>query len=194
MKRLLSSRPPLEHLQYDYHCAENIRFDRSHYLDISVLCSALEQVSSTLESLTISVGFESDADGIDCYANGPFKGSCSLHAQGWPRLKYVNMPFVMLVGWKCDSAPISKGLEQLLPSSIEKLCLTDELAGWVTYEWEGSDWVESLRLMLDTRAIRDLREISLKIGTIRNAAGWEGDDTEKFMSLCRQHEVVGSVE
>lgn len=74
------------------------------------------------------------------------KGRLYAEREGvFPVLDRVEMPFVMLVGWERGAG---KRLVEMLSRSIRELCLRDDMADWVEYEWEPCDVVGQVKELL----------------------------------------------
>jgi hypothetical protein len=60
------------------------------------------------------------------------KGSISC-LQLFPSIKSLSIPVPMLLGWYPEQA---QSLSSLLPESLERLCLGDEMSDWALYKWD----------------------------------------------------------
>lgn len=97
LDQLLSVKPPLKELLYDYFCAENLSINTDYFFDMENLSYALSYVQTTLESLTLSIELQPQAYNFfhsdrDCLKASPG----SFHR--YPRLTSIEVPFVMLNG------------------------------------------------------------------------------------------------
>ena len=159
-------------LWYDYNCSQAIRLKKNHLYNIDTLLSAVEYVRSTLEYLTISVYFNQfDVDVFDFYTTGPLQGSWSSMEDDWPRLKAVQIPFVMLVGWECDEEAILDVLGRKFSPALQKLGLTDDLGDWSIYQWDRGDIIAIIRYLLETGTMKDLQKMDLRVWTLREEGG-----------------------
>ncbi len=184
MGGLLRAMPRLKSLEYHSHYDVDSggRPGRSHqeYFDCEKLDNSLIHVTSTLESLVISIRFSSLQSGV---ALGGFRGmkSRSISLRHVVKLEALEIPILLLFGWESDSQII---MSDLLPSGLQKLCLTDDL-----YELDESDWTdEKLLELIETyleqcsRSHSTMSTLDLKL--TRTSASWCAGPRTKLKTLC----------
>lgn len=193
LEHILSSKPPLKELLYNYSAAEE---SEGEFFNLSTLSHALNHVRATLESLKLEIEFLSDSDQVPIYSNGPFTGTlASFHH--FPRLADLETPFVMLTGWH-HIPRHTHTLLSLLPRSLRRLCLTDDLAGWENYDWkQPGEWLECLQHLLAERKTvqgegpSGLEKVQLKFQI--QEPRWNDAHKAEFESLCISYGVEGVV-
>ncbi len=184
LERILSSKPPLKELLYNYSAAEE---SEGEYFNLSTLSRALKYVYTTLESLTLEIEFQPDSDEVPVYSNGPFTGTIdSFHH--FPHLTHLEIPFAMLTGWH-HIPRHTRTLSSLLPHSLRYLCLTDDLADWENYNWDRpKDWLERLHDLL-AGGLLGLEKVQLNL-QIRGPR-WSDDHKAELEILCVRYGVEG---
>lgn len=188
LERILSSKPPLKELLYNYSAAEEFE---GGYFNLSTLSRALTHVCTTLGSLTLGIEFDSDL--VPAYSNGPFTGTLdSFHH--FPHLTRLEIPFVMLTGWH-HIPRHTRTFSSLLPHSLRHLCLTDDLAGWESFNWNPpSEWLERVQELLAEKAVargEGLWGLEKVQFNLQMGPRWSDDYKAEFESLCVRYGVEG---
>jgi hypothetical protein len=114
LAKLLSYSPALKTLDYEYWTTHE------DSLDCGSLNAAFDVVKSTLEHLR----FVSQMKSPTVYEDSLVSGMCSFH--DFPVLSSLQLPPAVLLGCRPFSAP---RLEESIPSSMKKLCFTDDFFG-----------------------------------------------------------------
>jgi len=191
LEHILSSKPPLKELHYNYSAAEESEGD---FFNLSIISRALKYVYTTLKSLTLEIEFQSDSDEVPVYSIGPFTGTIdSFHH--FPHLTHLEIPFAMLTGWH-HIPRNTRTLSSLLPQSLRHLCLTDDLADWENYNWDRPrEWLERLQDLLaggevaQGGGLSGLEKVQLNLQT--RGPTWSDDHKAEFESLCVRYGVEG---
>lgn len=193
LKQLLASKPPLKKLVYNYLCDEAVSLDRGYYFSLPTLSLALSYVQPTIESLTVCVEhLTPDVDTYICYERGYLDGSLApfLH---FPRLKYLEVPMIVLTGWEVVPRTI-RPLAEMLPKSIQHLCLTDWLSDWHSCDWEVHHWLERLSDYLAVRKesrsqiAPDLHTVEVQMEHEEDFE-WDDNGKEEFKKLGEYYAV-----
>ena len=179
---LLATSPPLQTLVYFYQTPQGAH---SQIIDVASLSQAIASVSSTLETLTVSV--EIDQEIVDNWPENYPSGLCNGYLEGLEqckRLTCVDLSLLMLAEWhkRGDQRPqlvsrLPNGLVRLqlrevgLGSSDTDICATDIVRwvkGWVEAKQMGAfpAW-GSLQLERDDTWIM-----------------WEEDDVANLVTSC----------
>ena len=190
LEGLLSSKPPLRNLVYNYYCAEDVSYSKGYYFNLDTVSLALSHVKSTLQSLTIFFEHQApDADDYPCYANGLFVGTLAPFSC-FPHLEYLEIAFVMLIGWEVVPHDV-RPLAEMLPQSLRHLCLTDNLADWVSCDWEPKHVLERLcDLLAANKESKSQIARSLEAVEIRRRSvtfEWEEEEEIEFDKLSEQY-------
>lgn len=184
---LLSASPNLHTLRYDYAC--NIDPPRKSMgdvlFDFAKLGRALGQVQTTLTQLSLSIDFYSHTcgDPSNRIDNWSLKNRLG-DLQGFVHLQALSIPFVILFGLAQTPWSVEK-LDGLLPRSIRRLCLKDDLSSWDDYEWSPAACLERLEDFLTDRkgTAPQLERLDLEL---RESHVWDwGEDMEAGLrDLC----------
>ena len=185
LDQLLSIKPPLKELLYDYCCAVNITANREYFFDTDILSHALNHVQDTLESLTLSIDLRGKKYEFFYTGRGCIKGSpISFHQ--FSRLTFIEVPFVLLFGW--DRITLHEcRLSSLLPRSVKDLCLTGDMEDSSVYEWEPDDWLQRVQgLLSDWEVVSAEKATSLQLLEMkRENLRWEEEDRINFENMCQ---------
>ena len=193
LERILSFKPPLKRLLYKYSAAVEAE---GEFFNLSTLSRALNHVRATLESLTLGIEFQTDTDRVPDYSDGPFTGTlASFH--DFPRLTYLEIPFVMLTGWR-HIPRHARMFSSLLPPSLRYLCLTDDLISWENCNLERpEEWLDRLQdLLAERQAVQGGEPSGLEKVRLKFQAGgrnWKDEHKAEFKSLCMRYGVKGVV-
>ncbi|KAI4189590.1 MAG: hypothetical protein LQ346_005090 [Caloplaca aetnensis] len=153
LRKLLHATPNLRKLEYDYQCnfESPLTPVECPVLDCHKLRGVLDEVSASIESLILSVGFFADED-WDHQQNVDYgdvllwgtSGSLGSMTE-FLKLRYLKAPLVMLVG---VLPPTTSLLEHQLPEGLREFCCSNELCKCYNFEWEDSDtWRQMLPLI-----------------------------------------------
>lgn len=150
LELLLRSCSSLQSLTWKRLCDCN--YDESCVVDLNVLWEALEHVKETLENLTLDYEFYTST-AIDIGNPGPWQLVGRLNLIRMNRLKTVDVPAAVLLGWKIDEM---REFVDILPVALEHLTLSDE-----TVEMTDNEFAEQPSTALDNlmRYIRGLRSL-----------------------------------
>lgn len=177
--QLLAATPNLKILE----CPLAYDVEIDEYCHCAKLGSALEQIETTVESLTISVDFWSSGEKDETW--GLYPGVVGLigSMKGYAHLKYVHplryhcgvqllfsckdhrhleMPLVVLLGWYPDGAP---WLWDVLPQRLETFCCRDDLTIFETYKWTREEMLEEFTDYLSGACL--LKEVALRLLDVR---------------------------
>ena len=155
---------PSQDKELDYNCCS----PQPPLKQQGVLLEGLMSVKDTVENLSISLelcpfwwpavwgAIERD-NGTPQESFKPFKGILMQ----FPLLKTAELPAAMLFGWTCADAP---ALSEVLPPTLQKLAIRDNLFRTEDYEWETDrvgeaiqnfiPFAQSVTPMLNTITIR----------------------------------------
>ncbi len=192
LERILSTKPPLKELLYDYSCMEETGHHYGYFFDLGTLSRALNHVHTTLESLITRIAFEADADEFPVYSNGCFKGSLDSFYH-FARLSHLQIPFVMLSDWHRALYQNTRGLPSRLPHSIRQLCLNDDMGGWEYYARAPRTWIDLVHDLLDEHEVSQgeiglgLQRVALSLD--RSAEHWGKEDEAQFENICKRYGV-----
>ena len=138
LRTLLLACPNLKEFEYQHCCdMESVTTTplECRILDCVGLKEALRSVENSLESLILSVLFYAtqiyDSQGGDNIEYGIYGFLGDLN--NFNKLKYLEAPLVMLVGYKPLSSSV---LTHNLPASLCELCCSNELVEWHIFEWK----------------------------------------------------------
>lgn len=184
--QLLASKPPLNKLVYDYRCDEDVNPYDGYCLNLSTISLALSHIQSTLEQLTIKLDSTTPYAGdYRCYREDGFFTEL-LAPLTFSCLKFLDIPFLMLTGWKVVPRYI-RPFADLLPTSIVHLCLNDDLIGWAGCEWEIRHCLEHLEDLFAAKGMSDgckmpgLRTVEVHRESL--AVEWESAEEATFHNL-----------
>ncbi|KAE9565913.1 hypothetical protein CGMCC3_g17909 [Colletotrichum fructicola] len=134
MDRLIRACPNLEVLRWEH--VIDAEYARS-WLDLDALRASLETLKHSLEYLSFSVTLWTST-AIDCGERGPWGIRGTLASlRGFVRLKRVTISLPVLLGWRTGN---SARLADVLPASIERVTITNELFFWWHCRWDDSKW------------------------------------------------------
>ena len=186
LEALLSRKPPLRKLEYHYRFGDFLLFDESYHIDLAILSRALIYVQETLENLTLSIHHDNpDAENIPYRTrrHGLFQSKLSS-LTAFPRLEYLQIPFLVLTGWKAPANFVNP-LADMLPSSISYLCLTDDLCHWRNRQSHLERCFHQLEDLLAAKERGNAAE-KLEIVEMQSRSpwyGWETEDEKEFKRL-----------
>ena len=193
LEQMLANEPPLKKLVYFYICDEDVDYDRGYYFNLPTFSRALSHIQATLESLTVLLAHEAaDVDTYPSYEQGFFNG-CLISLTDFQRLTHLEIPFVMLAGWDVVSRD-TRPWAEMLPKSIQHLCLTDDLISWMSCDWEVRHWLERLDDLLVARVeskslvAPDLR--TLEVRRELSIYEWEPIEEEEYHSLGKRYGII----
>lgn len=172
--------PKLKILEYDYWL---------HYylsLDTEELRKALSPVKHTLERLTISFEpFSSEAADPGEEGDRIISGALSC-LKDFHNLRSLEISIIVLLGWYVRSA---KGLDEVLPTSIQTVTLRDDCVSFDDWEWDEEETMGAVTSFLT----KDWQSTTphLRSLNVRLSAGWR--DTESLSKLCRTQGIDGEV-
>ncbi|KAL8759100.1 MAG: hypothetical protein Q9184_003725 [Pyrenodesmia sp. 2 TL-2023] len=159
LRKLLKATPNLRTLDYEYCC----NFDSSltpvecPVLDCNALRHVLDEVSASIESLALSINFQSE-DVWDDQINTDSDGNLAWGISGslgpmnhFLKLRYLKAPLVMLAGME----PLTSSLlEHWLPEDLCELCCSNELSQLYNFGWEYSDILRQMLPLIRNRSGR----------------------------------------
>ncbi|KAF5856316.1 hypothetical protein ETB97_007524 [Aspergillus alliaceus] len=142
--------------------------------DPPMLAQALKSVSSTLHSLSLGVeqypGSLGDRfwGGEEDHICDSFRGI--LHS--FPHLVSAEISLSVLLGWYVEGAP---DLGPLLPKSLRRLCLREDLRIFYDFEWEQEEVKKLLHAFLPTWRDHtpELQSITWRLLNQNYMEGWE---------------------
>jgi len=184
----LSVAPNLKKLKYGFWCQVDNPYGTSEYLTCSKLCQTLDQVNSTLVELIISVNFFTFSS-LDINEDGPFglKG-CVGSLCHFRTLEYLEIPLVVLLGWSPQSAP---PLRDVLPSTLRKLCLTDDMSTFESWEWTEVDVLEQVKCSLINCETNFPNLKSIEVRDQHGGRVWNTYLTSQITSICHEAGLPG---
>lgn len=155
LQLLLQSTPHLQTLEYDY-LAD---FDyqpappEGLVMDCPALRRVLDQVSASLESLTLSIAW------MRGYAS-----LCDISGSLGPmthftKLKYLHAPMILMTGWP---PPLCSVLEHQLPKQLREFCCSDGLCSHHTRRWEPPDTLLQMLPLIQNDS-RSLQKVLLDV-------------------------------
>ncbi|KAJ5960137.1 uncharacterized protein N7479_007287 [Penicillium vulpinum] len=139
---------PSQDKELDYNCCS----PRPPLKNQGVLLEGLMSVKDTVEHLSIGMelcplywpsvwgAIERD-NGTPQENFKPFRGILKR----FPILRTAELPAVMLFGWTCDDAPT---MSKLLPATLQKLTIRDNLGNVEHFEWETDKIAEAIQNFL----------------------------------------------
>ena len=191
LKELLSTKPPLKELLFDYTILDLDLVSDLYSFNLTYLSSALSHVRPTLQKLTLSIEF--DEDGLSQQEESPFVGTLDTFST-FPHLTYLNMPLSLL---KCRSEStsiedLSHRLISALPPSLRELYLNDEYVSWVCPELEARTWLELVKSVLASRidAGKGAGQLDRVVCVGDRVSKYENE----FEEICKTYGVVGSLQ
>ncbi|EKG16108.1 hypothetical protein MPH_06674 [Macrophomina phaseolina MS6] len=169
-------------------------------------------INKTLTELTMTLDFGTPKGNIT-RANGGEVGSDGVNwgvigrlgsLRGFENLDWLHVSWVVLVGWSLrslskevwsDETLRKRGgyLGRVLPKSLRRLTITDEMASWIQWEWKPKEMVELTRDWLHSE------EITLKVlvWKLRNlsrdsdgALTWTERMRQEMRSVCEKAGVI----
>ncbi|KAI9877136.1 MAG: hypothetical protein M1830_004711 [Pleopsidium flavum] len=164
--QLLAATPNLKRLE----CPLAYDVEIDEYCRCAKLRSALEQIETTIESLTISVKFWSSGEKDETWGLYPGVVGSIGSMKEYTRLKHLEMPLVVLLGWYPDYAP---WLWDVLPEQLETICCRDDMTIFETYKWSREEMLEEFTDYLSGASV--LKEFTL---SLREARWGERYDSE----------------
>jgi len=184
---LLSASPNLHTLRYDYACRidpPRKSMDDLHF-DLAKLGRALGQVQTTLTHLSLSIDFYTNTCG-DPGNRSEYWGLKNRlgDLQGFVHLQALSIPFVILFGLAQMPRSVVT-LDGILPRSIRRLCLKDDLSTWDDYEWLAPACLERLEDFLADRkgTAPQLERLDLELRE-SHAYEWGEDVQAELRDLC----------
>lgn len=157
LRQLLRATPNLQTLDYEYQCDFQSPLTPAEcpVLNCNALRDVLDKVSSSIESLSLSISFYSE-DIWDDQMNSDYDGNLAWGISGslgsmnhFMKLKYLKAPLVMLVGFE---PPTSSLLEHRLPGNLRELCCSNELCQLYNFGWEDSDVLRQMFPLIRNRS------------------------------------------
>ena len=181
---LLMATPQLKSLEYHSHfdIDSGGRPGRTHldYYDCKRLDESLAHVMETLERLVLSVKFSSLQSDV---ALGGFQGINHKvqSLQHFKKLKECMIPFIMLLGWDYD-AKIT--ISDLLPSTLENICFTDDLDELGACEWTDEGFLQLIESYLERQGPSELnlKSVSLELNTSQTS--WCEAERTRLNIMC----------
>lgn len=177
---ILAQTPHLRSLHYNFWCGWDEK------LDCTELRNALESISHTLTELNISFEpFGTQAEAVDEISNW------IIDKQGLGSLVFLShltkleIALPILLRWDGDGL----GLEDVLPSSLEELCLTDDCIHYYKMIWDEERTIEEVRRWLENKAWKkctpNLKRFGLRLchATIEE---WDLQSRNTLMDICRR--------
>ncbi len=188
LERILSTKPPLKELLYDYSCAEACSYHAPYFFNLSTLSRALYHVHATLESLELQIQYRAAMYECPAYSNGCFKGSLdSFHH--FARLSHLQIPFIMLSDWCRNPDQNVRPLSSQLPLSIRQLCFNDDMTDWECYAWGPRTWLDRVRNLIDDHHVSQGETIpslqGVELSLARSAVEWGKEDQAEFETICK---------
>lgn len=189
LRRILSATPNLEILTYNRWCDIDPPWELCSGLaanyDLDKLDMALTKVKATLRRLSLSIYFFAgtalDLDEPD--------DTFGIINDPWPykkyeKLEYLEISFVILFGYHQTCTPVQR-MNDLLPRSIRHLCLSDDMAHYLNYEWDAQACLERLRELISGRhrLLPHLGTITLRL-RYSSESQWDESAQGELKALC----------
>ncbi|KAL9606421.1 MAG: hypothetical protein Q9179_000387 [Wetmoreana sp. 5 TL-2023] len=152
LRSLLLATPRLKRLEYHHSCDYESSFTLKDckVVDCKKLKEALEPLSASLEDLTLSINFYSyDIHDKSEGDNADYGISCCLgDLTGFTKLRYLQAPLVMLLGW---DPPSPSMLEHSLPQQLSVFCCSNDLCRWYIFNWKHEDVLRQVIPLIQKR-------------------------------------------
>ncbi|KAI4095851.1 MAG: hypothetical protein LQ344_001405 [Seirophora lacunosa] len=151
LQLLLQSTPHLQTLEYDYlaDLESPLTPPEAPVMDCPALRRVLDQVSASLESLTLSIAWKRG------YAS-PCDISGSLGPMThFTKLKYLQAPMILMAG---RDPPLYSVLDHQLPEQLREFCCSNGLCSHHTLGWEAPDTLRQMLPLIqnDSRSLQKL--------------------------------------
>ncbi|KAL9636083.1 MAG: hypothetical protein Q9164_003046 [Protoblastenia rupestris] len=203
LERILSTKPPLQELLFDYWGTQRDLNRDGYFFSLSNLSFALNHARDTLESLTIAVAPDKTYDEFELYGVSCFNGNTHLTFQDFPRLSHLDVPFVMIQGLNLDLETRSRDQWSHLPPATRHLYLRDDLANYQNDCHNDrrnlKAWLKSVQMLLsdrqaaDGQMFADLQRVDMSLGPSvlkESHSVYKAD----YQSLCKRYGIQGSLE
>lgn len=197
LRKLLKATPNLRTLDYEYHC----NFDspltpvECPVLDCNALRNVLDEVSASIESLTLSISFQSE-EVWDNQVNTDLDGNLEWGISGslgpmphFVKLKYLAAPLVMLLGWE---PPMSSLLEHWLPEDLREFCCSNELSQCYNFRWDISDQLRQMISLIVNRT-GSLQKLILGAESTSCSWLWSSEVRKAIQAACNDAGVTYNV-
>lgn len=197
LRKLLKATPNLRMLDYEYHC----NFDspltpvECSVLDCNALRDVLDEVSASIESLTLSTSFQSE-DVWDNQVNTDLDGNLEWGISGslcpmthFLKLRYLKAPLVMLVGWE---PPTSSLLERWLPGDLREFHCLNELSQCYDFAWGASDQLRQMIPLIVNRS-GSLQKLILGAEGTSCSRLWSREVRKAIEAACKEAGVAYNV-
>jgi hypothetical protein len=185
---ILAQTPHLQSLHYEY-CPWLEAWPEER-LDCLEVRRALESLSRTLTELTISLNpFSSRADGVE--EGGVWiKGGRGIGSLAFlSRLTKLEIALPILLSWEGDTG---LGLKDVLPSSLEDMCIRDDCIsheGNVFYEERTTEEVQCwIGSKVWRRCTPNLKCVGLRLST-STGDDWSKESRKTIMNVCEQENL-----
>jgi hypothetical protein len=185
---VLTRTPHLQSLHYEY--CPWLEAGPEERLDCSEVCRALEPLGHTLTGLTISLSpFSSRADeveeGVVWINSGRGIGSLTFLS----RLTKLEISLPVLLSWEGDTG---LGLKDVLPFSLEDMCIRDDCISHTGNVFEEERTIEEVHCWIGSRMWRKYTP-NLKCVGLRLCAStgddWSKESRKAIMDICEQEEL-----
>ena len=159
LETIFKALPNLETFEYHYACDdERPSIGTRAWLDCSKLGHALQQLKSSLKTLTITIEFVvRSAWELSWTDRFGIRGNLG-RLDGFSKLTKLHAPFIVLVG---DYPASSVHLVDTLPKGLRHFCCTNDMNDWDGWPWPDPAVLEQFRKYLrsDTCLQLDLLEL-----------------------------------
>ncbi len=190
LEQLLSVTPVLQELRYTAWRNPELPHQQSGYVHADLIRNALEHVRPTLQRLKIEVVFH-NTDRVIVQSGDAWGIKKNLGSlQGFEQLQSLEVSIALLLGWDLESAP---QLTDVLPSSIRRVCLRDDLGDFLEYGWNEQAILDQIGKLVVNRRQRtpDLELIKLHQAALHGVWGQEG--WEELKSICERAGIDGEI-
>jgi hypothetical protein len=200
--QLLACTPRLKHLTYDhwrYIDWDWPGFGGDRQIRCRLLNMALSHVKDSLESLIIKVRFVSCEVEPPNHENSDYP--CSISGRlnvirSMRKLRSVEVPWLLLHNWDSEVPPTV--WTDILPYTLQSLCIRDDLCAKYAYPWmpPREDIVYnhvSVLLNIKSRYFPQLRRVSFTYIWDCYIEGWRDGNAGRFQALCTSKDVYCEV-
>ncbi|KAK1948891.1 hypothetical protein LY78DRAFT_664658 [Colletotrichum sublineola] len=134
VNQLLQASPNLKVLRWEH--VIDAEYAGS-WLNLASLQASLETLKGSLEDFSFSLILWTST-AIDCGEPGPWGIRGALASlMSFERLRRLVVSLPVLLGWESKNSP---RLDEVLPTGIQRLTITNEMFYWWHYRWDDLDW------------------------------------------------------
>ena len=171
---------------YDRDCPRWDRVPFVHYLDCDRLGRSLLYVKKTLVELSLAFDMFSYSRDINGVGLDVSLGSLSILNE-FQQLTTVMAPYLVLLGWSKEGSTPTL-LSDILPSSIRKFTLTDDLCLIGETDWCNTDIVQQLKYLQDRISRSQVSKENFNL-TMHVRHPWPYNKDLRIGQLCVDHGV-----